>query len=303
MKRYVDTAIQSFPNISHVVLTGGECFLLGDDLADIIQYIHSKKLSSRVVTNGYWASSKESAKKILSGLKALGLSEEILVQEFVHIEKVINGIIASLELYLTTVVNVESGPERAFTSKDLYKQEPLKSYLTENDKNRKLLHVLSGMWMPFTEESLKDLKPFNSEIEKKVVTGRCTNLFSSITISPTDRLLACCGLPMSNIEYLDLGNATLYTIDELYDNQFCDFLKIWLYVDGPYKILKFIADRIGNDNVPELALYSHTCFYCAVLFTNKKYLSFVQTHYKEIFASIMMRYLLLTKKHKNENSK
>lgn len=80
MKRYVDTAIQSFPNISHVVLTGGECFLLGDDLADIIQYIHSKKLSSRVVTNGYWASSKESAKKILSGLKALGLSEEILVQ-------------------------------------------------------------------------------------------------------------------------------------------------------------------------------------------------------------------------------
>lgn len=158
MKRYVDTAIQSFPNISHVVLTGGECFLLGDDLADIIQYIHSKKLSSRVVTNGYWASSKESAKKILSGLKALGLSEVNFStgdehQEFVHIEKVINGIIASLELYLTTVVNVESGPERAFTSKDLYKQEPLKSYLTENDKNRKLLHVLSGMWMPFTEES------------------------------------------------------------------------------------------------------------------------------------------------------
>lgn len=76
-------------------------------------------------------------------------------QEFVPVERVINGIIASLELYLTTVVNVESGPNRAFTSKDFYKQEPLKTYLIENDKNRKLLHVLSGMWMPFTEESLK----------------------------------------------------------------------------------------------------------------------------------------------------
>lgn len=49
------------------------------------------------------------------------------------------------------------------------------------------------------------------------VMDRCTNLFTGLTISPTNRLLACCGLPVMYIRHLDLGNLSTHHIEELYD--------------------------------------------------------------------------------------
>ena len=39
MKHYVDVCIDAYPqSITRLALTGGECFLLGDDLDEIVRY-------------------------------------------------------------------------------------------------------------------------------------------------------------------------------------------------------------------------------------------------------------------------
>ncbi|WP_288083849.1 radical SAM protein [Xylanibacter rodentium] len=299
---YVDRAINAFPSIGIIVITGGECFLLGDNLYELVKYINSKKLSCRIVTNGYWAKTRETAFDVLSKLKDAGLNEINFSTgddhlEFVPIEYIKNGIIASMSLNIMTLVNVEYGINRTFDLRNITEDTDIKQYLFPNRKISPL-GIVNGLWMPFTKESLQKIEeqlPFNTN--KNI--GRCENLFNTLTITPNHRMIACCGLPATYIRYLDLGNARTGNLKSLYDNQFNDFLKIWLYVEGPYKILLFISEKIGKENVKELSLNSHTCFYCACIFSNQIYMEIIKKSYQDVYSIVMFKYFIL-KRRKNE---
>lgn len=58
-KNILDEAISDFETIKVLIITGGECFLIGNDLVQIIDYASNKGLATRVVTNGYWANNKK----------------------------------------------------------------------------------------------------------------------------------------------------------------------------------------------------------------------------------------------------
>ncbi len=293
---HIENSISKFPSLKVVVITGGECFLDISYMSSIIKYAKSKGLICRVVTNGFWAKDKESAIELLSKLKSEGLDEINFSTgddhlNYVPIKSIKNGISAAISLNLVTVVNIESGKDRKFNMSE-FLDDPEMLSLTKNSQNR--LSIINGVWMPFTKESICYLPPLDPKSYHPVM-DRCTNLFTSLTISPTNRLLACCGLPVMYIRHLDLGNLSTHHIDELYDCQFDDFLKIWLFVEGPYKILTFVESKLGYNTVPELKILSHMCFYCACLFSSDKYLDVLKSHYQEKFASIMMRYNFLTK--------
>ncbi|MCM1491181.1 MAG: hypothetical protein NC095_10215 [Muribaculum sp.] len=294
----IDNTICHFTKIRVAVLTGGECFIDLDYLLALIRHVHTYNLVCRVVTNGFWASSKENALNILTQCKKAGLNEINFSTgddhlEFVPLENIINGIEVSVNLGLTVVVNIESGKDRRFNISEFIKDQRISKYLNPRNSETPRLSVINGMWMPFTRESINFLPTLNPELYHPCM-DRCKNLFGSITISPNNRLLACCGLPVLYIKYLDLGNIEAHSIPTLYNKQFDDFIKIWLFVDGPYKILTFIEKKI-NSIVPERRVMSHICFYCAALFTNPIYIQTVKQHYKEIFHSVMLRYALLIK--------
>lgn len=74
MKRYVDICLEVYPDsITRLALTGGECFLLGDDLDEIIRYGASKGLSVDVISNGYWGKSYKYACERIKTLREIGL--------------------------------------------------------------------------------------------------------------------------------------------------------------------------------------------------------------------------------------
>jgi MoaA/NifB/PqqE/SkfB family radical SAM enzyme len=165
MKDYVNQAIENYGNnLKVLVLTGGECFLLKDDLGKIIEYGTSKGLLTRVVTNGYWAKSFKKAYLKLEKLKKLGLKELNLStgdahQEFVPFDNIVYAVVASLKLNLTTVVNVETNEIAKFSSETLKNDIRLIKYID----NKKLI-ILSGAWMPFTKSTEEKL---NSAISDK----------------------------------------------------------------------------------------------------------------------------------------
>ena len=48
MKELIDEVCLDFPAIKLGILTGGECFTLGEDMYTIIQYMHDKGLHTRI---------------------------------------------------------------------------------------------------------------------------------------------------------------------------------------------------------------------------------------------------------------
>ncbi|MBV9408392.1 MAG: radical SAM protein, partial [Candidatus Eremiobacteraeota bacterium] len=82
------------PTIDRIVFTGGECFLLGEDLDRLIRHAHLTGFETRVVTNGYWAVNERAAAQRASALFAAGLDEMMLStgtfhQQFVPVERII----------------------------------------------------------------------------------------------------------------------------------------------------------------------------------------------------------------------
>lgn len=61
--QYIDESVEAFPSLKIMVLTGGECFLVANDIPRMISRTKSHKLMSRVVSNGFWATSYEAAVK------------------------------------------------------------------------------------------------------------------------------------------------------------------------------------------------------------------------------------------------
>ena len=88
------------------------------------------------------------------------------------------------------------------------------------------------------------------QIEKAIViknslsgSGPCENIFKTISINPYSQLLSCCGLTVEYNKFLKLGNLQKNSLKSLYESQFHDLYKIWLYVDGP-KFTKFLVQTV-----------------------------------------------------------
>ena len=73
--RRIDKAHAAFPFLKLVCFSGGECFTIGKDLDTAIAYAHGLALFTRCVSNGYWGSSLQAARKRVNPLAEAGLTE------------------------------------------------------------------------------------------------------------------------------------------------------------------------------------------------------------------------------------
>jgi MoaA/NifB/PqqE/SkfB family radical SAM enzyme len=294
MKHYINQALDAYSTIKTLVLTGGECFTIGRDLDRIIQYGAEKGLVVRVVTNGYWAKSFKKAYIRLKKLQSLGLNEINISTGDEHLnwvsyDNIVYAIAASLNLNLTTVVNIETNHLSKFNSENLKGDPRLKRYI-EKYKNAKL-RIINGVWMPFTKSTERKINYANLEKGKTIsiyTASRCTNLFNIITITPSHHVNACCGLTSEYIPVLKLGNVKRYSIKQLYEYQFEDFLKIWLYTEGPQKIMEFVFSCDSTKIIDTSGW--HNCQICAELLRDEDKIKIIQRNYHKIFSSIMLKY-------------
>ncbi|MDR0506240.1 MAG: hypothetical protein LBH32_05435 [Dysgonamonadaceae bacterium] len=304
MKQYIDQSLEVYNTIKLLILTGGECFTLGKDMNCIIKYASSKGLYIRVVTNGYWATSFDKAYKILHELAGAGLTEINFStgdehQMWIPYDNIVYGIMAALELNLAVAINVESSKLSQFNINQLKYDVRLEKYKSLFDK--KLL-IFGGVWMPFiksTEEKLNTTSIYNKNEKSPLILhhqkGRCASLFNTISIDPFHQMVACCGLTVSYIPYLRLGSVKKYSLHFLYEYQFHDFIKIWLFTEGPEKILQFCRKKL---NLPSIDTTKwHICQICVEIFRDKQNLSILRQNYGDLFPNVMLKYTLLREKY------
>jgi len=291
IKYYIKIGVESFKDIQLIVLTGGEPFLLGIiSLIEIVTYIKNLNLRSRIVTNAFWASPKR-AKNYVSALVAAGLNEINFStgdehQKFVKVENIINACIESVKSNLDVAVNIESHEKSHFNNKTLSKHKLFKEFFfTEENINK--IKIINGMWSSLDNElySYKNNKNVK-DLQKEYMRG-CNSIFSSFSILPSGEMAACCGLTISKNEYLKLGNVKTSNIKSLFENQYLYFINLWLKIEGPYKILEYLATK--EPKIKELPL-NHSCQICNCLFNNEILKEAVSKYYIEKIPEVFFKY-------------
>lgn len=258
--KHIDATTNAFSSIKILVLTGGECFLLGEHLERIINYSTKKGLLTRVVTNAYWATSIDEAERRIKPLVDAGLTEINFStgdnhQKFVAFDNIVNASLTSYELGIRTIcINIESHKNAAFTLADI-ESNTLLSPLIESGN----ILCFEGAWMNFKKTDENGLDNLNSIPFTR--PRPCAHLYNSIIINPYSELLACCGLTSEYNPYLKIGNLQAYSLIDLYDYQFNDLFKFWLYVDGPEYIYIRLMKAL---NSPRKRM-RHECEYCMEL--------------------------------------
>lgn len=274
--------------IKRVIWSGGECFLLGEDLKRGLAYAKSLGMHSRCVTNGFWAVSEEIAYEKLKELHDLGLEELNLStgdehQIYVSEEKILNATIAAAKLNIRVVISVETREKTRVTRESFINSSRYQSQIEKTDL-KKLVSVISAIWVSYHTDTVFE---YSANSEDYVKYQGCDSLFESICLTPNKTIIGCCGLSVEHIPEMTIGKIE-DKLTEAYARQMQDFLKIWLYVDGPKKILDHVQEWDKTISVPK---FMHACQVCAYIYQNPKIQEVIRLNFKECYREVLERFI------------
>ena len=284
-----------YSSVESVVFSGGECFLLGDDLVRAVEFATCKGLKTRCVTNGYWAKSLSHGRKRLQQLQNAGLCELNIStgdfhQQWVSEEAVVNAASLGVDLNLeSTVIVVELQKERRVTIERLLENPRLRT-LYQN-RARYHFHMIESPWMPMDARETID-QPAGRLLTRENVHLRhgCDSILSTIVVTPTKEIGFCCGLSRELIPELNKEWAE-NSLSELLAEAGKDFMKIWLFVDGPERILAWAAGK--DPKIDWEGRYAHHCHACLALFRDPLVRKSIAENYRERVDDVLMRYSVL----------
>ena len=293
---YIDQAARDFPTLKLVVFSGGECFLLREDLDRAIERASSHNLATRCVTNGYWATSERAARLRVGPLYEAGLTELNFStgddhQKYVPFDRIVWGATVSATFGIRALIAVEGCREARFTIDKALAHPGLTEFLRDSPA-RDRLSLLNNIWIPFQDSTAitQEDEVYRKQDRLDRFRG-CDNVLENMVITPHEQLASCCGLTFEHIPEMKLGSVRDRGLRALYDLQYNDFIKIWIRVDGPEKIFHFATQKDPRIPFPDGA--THPCQTCAGLFLNPRVRRVLQRHYAEKVPDVMFRYQMM----------
>jgi len=273
MMRIVDE-VYGWGALRLVVFTGGESFLLGQDLYRTIVHVAEKRILTRIVTNAYWASSKKRAAEVLGKLKALGLTEiniscDDYHQEFIPLENVKHANDAALEIGLPLLLAHRRKPGGRITVEYLsdYLGVDLQLY-RKGAKNPDNNVICTGRNVPLHTSS-EELVPEAWELPENDCDwmGACNSVLRNIVISSDLKVQICCGIATMTIPELSVGSLAENDLLTILQRGNSDLIANWLALEGPSSILNFVRSKDPSMRLPEH--YVSRCHLCNQLFTRE----------------------------------
>lgn len=283
----IEQANTAFTTLRQVVFSRGECVMLGEDLYAGIAHANALGLATRIVTNGYWGSSVNKAAKVAaklaeSGLKEVNISTGRDHAEFIPIESVLTAASAAIEYGIFVLITAEqdaadSDVIAAITS------HPRFSSLDQLGHEKFRFQI--NTWMKFTDEHAD--RPLHQKAPKM---EPCHQIFSNIVVTPHRNIAACCGLTFEHIPEMRLGSLDdPSAIAAAYAKETSDFLKIWIHLDGPDRIVQKLY---GNEPPKDLISKDHMCETCVRMHKCDTTRELIRTRYIEFYPEVMLRYTM-----------
>lgn len=279
-----------------VVFTGGEPTLAGENLLKGIRLASSRGAVTRVVTNASWATDEATADAKLAELLEAGLVEINFStgdqhSRFVPIDNVMWAARAAAKIPMRTIViMVETVSERIVTKKTIMTHPQWQRIA--KDFPRAAVRINESPWMPLSEKSTSAYPAGMVSSRRNLpLRAGCNSCLSTTTLQADGRIGACCGLGMRRIPELQLGNIRDTTIAEADRRGANDFLKRWIRVDGPDKILAWAATH--DPSIEWEGRYAHRCQSCIRLYRDPKVRTVLRERHTGKMADVLMREFLL----------
>lgn len=237
-------------------LTGGEPFSSLKLLRSVMELASEAGLHVSVVTNGYWAGSREAAKRVLQSLPKicfLSVSTDAYHQEYVPFDRVQNAIWATKECgipyYVTIVTDNRDDPGYQWVRSELLKSTPQED-------------IRTGVVFP-VGRAAQMKGELNFELTDEPPKEAC-QAASSPCIFPDGRVYGCIGplLELRHAHPLYLGNAHDQPLSEIFDgaetNVILHALRLW----GPYRLIALMREAGLGDRLPAAYVAGSTCNAC-----------------------------------------
>ncbi|MBF0422354.1 MAG: radical SAM protein [Magnetococcales bacterium] len=294
MENFIDEGSR-FDSVRLVVFSGGECFLLGDNLIRLVERAARKGYVTRCVTNGYWAHSLEKGRHRLQQLRNAGLNEINIGtgdahQEFVPEHTIINAAELSVDIgFKHTLITIEQESGSQEIARSLVSNPRIAALRQGNT----FFDIIESPWMPMDHR-----QPSPEPMEKRLNRDNvhrfkgCDSILSTIALTPDRKIGYCCGLTREMIDELNTSWDPGTLRDRLAEGG-KDFIKIWLFVEGPERILAWAG---GIDaRIDWQGRYVHRCHACLAIYHDPLVMAAIKNYYHTRVDDVLMRFSLILK--------
>lgn len=268
----------------NVVFTGGEPTLLRKKLNTLLRFIRDETpiASTRMVTNGKWAKTYDTAYRKLKEWKAAGLVELNVScgefhQEFVPVDRVVNAYCAARDLDYTTVLlgGVFKKEGKSKYPPEVYKkairvatgEEPLPLELMSPYVS-KCHGMVTGTAMDYGRGAKyiqKEDMILQSEDE---IPSMCSDVLTAITVHPNGNTTACCGIMVRQESLLNIGDWRIERLRPMLEKAHQDVILNWIRYLGLKDMKRWL--RAKDPDLQFRNEYACICDLCAEIVYNRR---------------------------------
>jgi MoaA/NifB/PqqE/SkfB family radical SAM enzyme len=250
-------------HIKGLALTGGEPFYHLESLKKIAVYGHERGFLVSVVTNAFWAKSKEESLSLLSGLpgiQMISFSTDVYHQKFIPFEHIKNAIWAAkaLRIFYNAAVcttNLE----------DIEYKRIMRDLSDITDAS----NIKTSITFPVGRAKRK-VETLEYRTSTEPLAAACA-MASSPIIFPDGKVVACIG-PVMKLDPphpFFLGDLNKSSLSEILNraeiNPILHAIRIW----GPHRILSFLKDRGFSELLPKEYIADCICDACFKLMADE----------------------------------
>ncbi len=127
-----------------------------------------------------------------------------------------------------------------------------------------------------------------SNIDQRV---GCDSIINTTTVLADGRIMACCGLGTQAIPELHVGQVGLDSIQAINATIENDFLKRWIKIEGPERILAWAAEK--DPSICWENMYAHRCQACKRLYSDERVKQVITEFHEEKILDVLTKEWLL----------
>ena len=251
-------------HIKGLALTGGEPFYDLEKLAQISAFGAALGFIVSVVTNAFWASTKDAALSILSKLPAIrmiSISTDVYHQKSIPLDHVKNAVWAAGELgrlyNIAVCTDNEEDPQHQKTIAEL-------KAIGEADRIRVSITFPAG-------RAQKRARYFNYHTTPEPTVGACS-VASSPVVFPDGKVNACIGplLTLPPVHPMFLGNLHQEALPEILDRSESNLVLHTIRVWGPHKMVSLLSQYGFGALLPKEYIDNCPCDVCYKLLCDER---------------------------------
>lgn len=237
-------------------LTGGEPFSNLKLLREVMEFAAECNLYISVVTNGFWATKRETAKRLLESLPKicfLSISTDVYHQHYVPFEHVKNAIWAAqqcgIPYYISVVTDNKRDPEYQRVNSELLQ-------LTDQE------NIRTGITFPLGRAS-QMISQLRFGLSDEPPKEAC-QAASSPCIFPDARVYGCIG-PLIELQHkhpLLLGNLRESSVADIFDRAETSVALHALRLWGPNRLISLLREAGLGQHLPKSYIEDSVCNAC-----------------------------------------